>query len=126
MFAAIVLPGVAKAEVDWQTRNTIKTKKTPIDIQITADGKKTFILTEGGRLEIYDSNAAMIDSIKVDPDMNILSADGTGMRVFLGNSKNNSVHELLIETIAEFNYEGSPYLGKKEAPVVLAVFSDFQ
>lgn len=126
LLLAATLPGPVKAEVDWQTRKAIKTGKTPLDIQVTADGKRTFVLTEGGRLEIYDSSAALIDTIAVDPNMNLLSADGTGDRVFLGNSKDNTVHELLIEYVAEFNNEGSPFLGKSNAPVVLTFFSDFQ
>jgi len=126
LLLAATLPGPVKAEVDWQARKAIKTGKTPLDIQVTADGNRTFILTEGGRLEIYDINAALIDTIAVDPNMNLLSADGTGDRVFLGNSKDNTVHELLIEYVAEFNNEGSPFLGKSNAPVVLTFFSDFQ
>ena len=126
LLAATTLPGFVRAEVDWQARKTIKTEQAPLDIHVTADGKRTFILTEGGRLEIYDSNARIIDTIEVDPATNILSADGTGGRVFLGNSKNSSVHELRIEYIADFSYGGSPFLGNSEAPIVLAVFSDFQ
>lgn len=121
-----VLPGFVGAEVKWKARKTIETNKTPLAIQVTADGKRTFILTEGGDLQIYDNNARKIDTIKVDPAMNLLSADATGSRVFLSNSKNSSVHELLIEYIADFDYSGSPYHGNNEAPVVLAFFSDFQ
>lgn len=126
LFATTILPGFVQAEVNWQTRKTIKTGQTPLDIHVTADGKRTFILTEGGKLQIYDNNARLIDTIEIDPSMDILSADATGGRVFLGNSKNNSVHELLIEYVAEFSYEGSPFMGNSEAPVVLAFFSDFQ
>lgn len=126
LLATTILPGFTQAEVNWQMKNTIKTEQTPLDIQVTADGKRTFILTEGGKLQIYDNNARLIDTIEIDPNMDILSADATGARVFLGNSKNNSVHELLIEYIAEFSYEGSPFKGNNEAPVVLAFFSDFQ
>lgn len=126
MLAALILPGSAQAEVDWQTRKTIKTDNAPLAVHVTADGKRTFILTDGGKLEIYDDEAKMIDTIKVDPAMNLLSADGTGDRVFLGNSKDNSVHEILVEYVANLTYDGSPYLGKKDAPVVLAVFSDFE
>ena len=126
LLAAAILPGFIQAEVNWQARETIKTGQAPLDIHVTADGKRTLILTEGGQLQIYDSNARLIDTIKVDPAMDILSADGTGGRVFLGNSKTNSVHELRIEYIADFNYGGSPFLGNSEAPIVLAFFSDFQ
>lgn len=126
LLATIILPGFVQAEVNWQTRKIIKTGQTPLDIHVTADGKRTFILTEGGKLQIYDNNARLIDTIEIDPGMDILSADATGGRVFLGNSRDNIVHELLIEYVAEFSYEGSPFMGNSAAPVVLAFFSDFQ
>ncbi len=126
LLATTVLPGFIHAEVNWQTRKTIKTDKAPLDIHVTADGKRTLVLTEGGKLQIYDSNAVIIDTIEIDPAMDTLSADGTGGRVFLGNSKTKTVLELVIEYIADFNYSNSPYLGNNEAPVVLAFFSDFQ
>lgn len=126
LLATAILPGFTRAEVNWQVRKTIKTEQTPLDIQVTADGKRTFILTEGGKLQIYDNNARLVDTIEIDSGMNILSVDATGGRVFLGNSKSNSVHELLIEYVAEFSYAGSPFMGNNEAPVVLAFFSDFQ
>jgi hypothetical protein len=126
LLAAITLPGFIQAEVNWQTRKIIKTGQTPLDIHVTADGKQTLILTEGGKLQIYDRNAKIIDTIDVDPAMNILSADSTGGRVFLGNSKTNSVHEILIEHIANLSYDGSPFMGNSKAPVILAFFSDFQ
>ncbi|MEN8133929.1 MAG: hypothetical protein ABFS18_00140 [Thermodesulfobacteriota bacterium] len=126
LLAASIFPGFIQAEVNWQARETIKTGQTPLDIHVTADGKRTLIITEGGKLQIYDNNARLIDTIEVDPAIDILSADGTGGRVFLGNSKTNSVVELRIEYIADFSYDGSPFLGNNEAPVVLAFFSDFQ
>lgn len=124
--AATALPGLAGAEVGWQARKTIITDQAPLAIQVSADGQRTFILSEGGNLGIYDNNAKMIDNIKVDPSTNSLSVDGNGGRVFLGNAKNSTVNEFLIEYIAEFDNTGSPFLGKSEAPIVLTFFSDFQ
>jgi hypothetical protein len=126
LLAAATLPASGRAEVAWQARQTIKTATPPLSINVTADGQRTFILTEGGRLEIYDNNARIIDTIDVDPAMKLLSVDGAGGRVFLGNVKNSSVHELQIEYIADFDNTGSPFMGNSEAPVVLAFFSDFQ
>lgn len=126
LIVAAAWTGLAQAEVAWQTRNSIKTAEKPLDIQVTADGQRTFILTAGGKLLIYDSDAKLIDTLAIDPAIDLLSADATGARVFLGNSKNSSVDELLIEYVADFDYIGSPFMGKSEAPVVIAVFSDFQ
>jgi len=120
------LPGFAGAEVDWQARTTIKPGTPPIDIAISADGKQTFVLSEGGKLQIYDPQGKLIDTIEVDPAMNRISSDGSGNRLLLSSTKNGTVHELQIEYFVNLSYDGSPFLGSSDAPVVLAVYSDFQ
>ena len=122
----LIMPGTLFADVDWQARSTLKTSSKPIDVAVTADGKYTFILGENGKLFIYTAQGTLYDTIEVNPDMKKVDVDGTGNRVFLSNYKTSSVHELVIDYVAELDYTGSPFLGNAEAPVVLAVFSDFQ
>ncbi|MBU0482607.1 MAG: hypothetical protein KKG47_16060 [Proteobacteria bacterium] len=124
--AALLMPGVSSADVDWQARSTLKPASKPIDVAVTADGKHTFILSEGGKLFIYDEESKLHDTLEVSPDMNRVAVDGVGARVFLSNGKDGSVHELILEYVAKLDYTGSAFLGNNAAPVVLAVFSDFQ
>ena len=120
------LPGLAGAGVDWQAKNTIKPDSAPIDIAISADGKQSFVLTEGGKLQIYDQQGKLIDTIEVDPAMNRISSDASGNRLLISSTKNSTVNEIQIEYVTNLSYDGSPFIGNSEAPVVLAVFSDFQ
>ena len=120
------LPGLAGAGVDWQTKTTIKPVTAPIDVAISADGKQTFVLSEGGKLQIYDPKGKLIDTIEVDPTMNNIASDGSGNRLLLSSTKNGTVNEIQIEYVVDLSYEGSPFIGSSDAPVVLAVFSDFQ
>ncbi len=120
------LPGLAGAGVDWQAKTTIKPGSAPIDVAISADGKQTFVLTEGGKLHIYDPQGKLIDTIEVDPAMNRISSDASGNRLLISSTKNGTVNELQIEYVVNLSYDGSPFIGSSDAPVVLAVFSDFQ
>lgn len=120
------LPGLAGAGVDWQAKTTIKPDSAPIDVAISADGKQTFVLTEGGKLQIYNPQGKLIDTIEVDPAMNRISSDASGNRVLISSTKNGTVNELQIEYVSNLSYDGSPFIGSSDAPVVLAVFSDFQ
>ena len=120
------LPGLAGAGVDWQAKTTIKPDSAPIDVAISADGKQTFVLTVGGKLHIYDPQGKLIDTIEVDPAMNRISSDASGNRLLISSTKNGTVNELQIEYVVNLSYDGSPFIGSSDAPVVLAVFSDFQ
>ena len=120
------LPGLAGAGVDWQAKNTIKPDSPPIDIAISAEGKQSFVLTEGGKLHIYNQQGKLIDTIEVDPYMNRISSDASGNRLLISSTRNSTVNEIQIEYVSDLSYDGSPFIGNSEAPVVLAVFSDFQ
>ena len=120
------LPGLAGAGVDWQARTTIKPDGAPIDVAISADGKQTFVLSEGGKLQIYDPQGKLIDTIEVDPTMNRIASDGSGSKLLLSSTKNGTVNEIQVEYVVNLSYDGSPFIGSSDAPVVMAVFSDFQ
>ena len=126
LIISLITPGLSFAEIDWKARVTITPQSKPIDIAITADGKHTFILGEGGKLYIYTSAGRLHDTIEVSEDMNKIAVDGNGARIFLSNDKKNTVHELILDYVVAMDYKGSAFLGNSEAPVVLAVFSDFQ
>ena len=126
LILTFLMPASVLAEVDWQARATLKTKSNPVDVAVSADGKYTFVLGEDGNLFIYTAQGDLYDTIIVNPDMDRVSVDGTGSRLLLSNNKAGTVHELLIDYVAEFTYDGSPFLGNNNAPVVVAVFSDFQ
>lgn len=120
------LVGSVSASVEWRTGGTIKTGKPPVDLAVTSDGKWTFVLAKGGELQIYNSAGKLSDTIQVSSDFDTVATDGSGSRIYLGSSKKSTVQEIRITHRAEFSYVGSPFLGKSSAPVVLAVFSDFQ
>ena len=126
MIMSSFLAGSVSASVEWQTGGSIKTGKPPVGLAVTADGKYTFVLTKGGELQIYSQSGNLSDTITVSADFDTVATDGTGNRVYLGNSKKSIVQEIRITHRAELSDAGSPFLGKSDAPVVLAVFSDFQ
>ena len=116
----------AQARVDWQAGQTLKTEKPPLDVAGTVDGKWTFVLTEGGKVHIYDADGKLNDTLKVDPAMDRIAVPGQGDKVYLSSQKNKTVQELLVEFIVAIDTAGSPFLGPAKAPIEVVVFSDFQ
>lgn len=53
----LVAAGTAgAATVEWNIQNTLKTDAVPIDVAVSADGKSIFVLTDDGKILIYDSD----------------------------------------------------------------------
>ena len=57
LLAALILcfSGLVQAEIERGDSRSIKLDAKPIDMTITADGKYTFVLAEGGRVLSYDN-----------------------------------------------------------------------
>jgi hypothetical protein len=116
----------AWGRVDWEAGRTLQPEKPPLDIAGTADGKWTFVLTEGGKVYIYSADGQLNDTLDVGPGMDRITVSGLGEKLYLSSNKGRKVQELLLEFITPIDTAGAPFLGAAEAPVELVVFSDFQ
>jgi len=126
LLAALLTAPPVMAKVESQTRPTLKPASPPLDVSLSADGRRAFVLSEGGLVTIYGVDGNVVDTFKVDPDTDRISVDGNGSQLFLGSKKNGTVNQVFVRYQVDLDYSGSPYKGKADAPVVMAVFSDFQ
>jgi len=120
------LSSAVSAAVDWQLEKKLDTGTPPLDIAVSADGKYTFVLTEGGTVLIYKADGNIGDKISVGKDFDGIEVSPDGNILFLKSSKNKSVHVISLNFIVNIDTRGSPYKGPANAPVVITVFSDFQ
>lgn len=118
--------GPAAAALEWQGGPALKSAAAPVDVALSADGNRTFVLTEGGKIQIYDQAGNLSDSLEVDPSTDHIATNGDGNLLIISSSKNGVAQQIEISYRFSFDYRDSPFLGKADAPVVLAVFSDFQ
>jgi sugar lactone lactonase YvrE len=118
--------GPAAAAIEWQSGPALKSANAPVDVAISADGNRSFVLSKGGKIQIYDKTGKLSDTLDVDPATDHIAADGDGNRLLISSNANGSAQQIEISYRFPFDYKDSPFLGKADAPVVLAVFSDFQ
>ena len=93
---------------------------------MSVGGTYLFALTEDGIVHAYDTEGNIkgeiyvgkkVDSIACGPQENIL---------ILKSKKNREIQKLVFDFIEHINIEGSPYRGNADAPIVIAVFTDYQ
>lgn len=116
----------AAADIEWQAGPPLKTTAPPLAVATSADGSRTFVLVEGGQVQIFDQAGNLRDTIPVDPAMDHLTSDAEGQRLIVSSRQKGTAQPIDISYRFPFDYTDSPFLGKAEAPVVLALFSDFQ
>ena len=114
------------AAVEITPQKTLKTDGVPVDVAVTQDGNLTFVLTDSGSVLIYDQTGNLTDTIEIGPHIDQIEIGPRGERLFVTSRKNKTVEIMTLDFIHEINTLGSPTKGPPEAPMVIAVFSDFQ
>ena len=116
----------AFAAVEINLEKTLSTDGVPLDVAVSRDGSRTFVLTDKGTIIIYDQAGNQADIIKIGSHINQIELDPNGERLFATSRQNKSVEIIAVDFIHQINTLGSPLKGLQEAPVTIAVFSDFQ
>ena len=116
----------AAASVEWNVQKTLQLESAPVDVAVSADGKQIFVLTEQGQILIYASGGPFLDKIDVGNQFDHIKVGPGGDYLVLNSRKNKSVQVITLDFIQDINVSGSPFKGSENAPVVVAVFDDFE
>jgi DNA-binding beta-propeller fold protein YncE len=117
---------IASAAVQKGNSKDIKTEGKPLDIAVSADGKNTFVLLEGGIVQILGANGRSQGTIEVSKSIVGIGVSPNGDRLFLADRDKSFIKVVALDYIIDINITGSPFKGPVDAPVVIAEFSDYQ
>ena len=116
----------AGASVVASTVGTITSKGAVADTALSGDGQLFFVLSGSGRVDIYSSGGEFKDSITLDGPADRISASQTGDVIYLTDRARGTTEMVSVSFVQRVDVEGSPFKGPASAPVVVAVFADFQ
>ena len=122
----LTVPSHVDARVEWSIQKTLKTGEPPVDIAVSPNGSTIFVLTSNGNVLIYDREGKLDDTIKVGVHIDQIRVGPSGEQLFATSRQNQTVEIIALNFIHKINVMGSPFKGPQDAPVVIAVFSDFQ
>jgi len=112
--------------IDWQQISNWKLEVKPLAMVHTLDNQKVYILGDDHKVHVYTTQGVKLGSIPVDEGVTAIDIAPRGEMLYLINGENNSFTSLAISFVTPIDVTGAPFLGNENAPVVLAVFSDFQ
>ena len=116
----------AAGNVEWNILKTLQLEATPIDVAITPDGRRIFVLTDQGEVVIYSSTGKMEAKIDVGQHVDQLKLGPKGTSLILSSGRNKTVQIVALDFIQKINVSGAPFKGPEDAAMVIAVFDDFQ
>jgi len=115
-----------QAAVEISLQKTLKTDAVPIDVTVSPDGRSTFVLTDDGSVVVYDNLGNQKDTIEIGSHIDQIEIGPGGERLFATSRQNKTVEIILLNFISNINTAGSEFKGPEDAPVTIAVFSEFQ
>jgi len=124
----LLLPAGAGAKVEVETTPiaSLRLSSAPLDTAISGDGQSIFVLTEDSRVKIYDPKGRLKGSVKLSGKADRLAVSPDGTTLFLTDSARHMVRMTRLSFVHNISTKGSPFKGPADAPVVIAVFSDYQ
>ena len=115
-----------RAEVETQQLRTLQLSVAPLDTAVSADGKLIFVLTKKMQVEIYTADGRYKDSLKLTDQADRIAVSPLGDAIFLTDTVSKKVRVIKVSFIQDIDVKGSPFKGPVDAPVVIALFSDYQ
>jgi len=122
----LTLSSPVKGEVEWDVKKTLKLESPPVDLAASLNGKYIYVLTDQGSILIYSVEGKLEDKISVGRQVDGIRVGPWEDVILLTSKKNKQVQILLLEFIQNIDLSNSPFKGPADAPVQIAVFSDFQ
>lgn len=122
----LMLASAGFAEVEWDIQRTLNLESAPLDVAVSLNGKWIFVLNDGGSIHIYAPNGALQEKIDVGSHVDGIRVGPNEDLLILTSKRDKTIQVLALDFITPVNVSGSPFKGAAEAPVVIAVFSDFE
>ena len=120
-----LIPGV-QAAVEWHPEKEISLPEHPLDLTISTDGRRTFVLLEGGKIAVLDQDGKLEDLLETGIKAQHLEISRDGSQLLLIDQAASTLQTITLDYIYDIPIQGSPSKGPENAPVTIVVFSDFQ
>jgi WD40 repeat protein len=123
----VLAPGrFVHADVEWTIVKQIDLKARPLDISLSPDGRRLFILVPGEILLYSTSDGTVTERIPTDKSFDRLTYSPGDDSLILTSSSAKTLNIIRLEFSHRISISGLPFLGPDDAPVTVAVFSDYQ
>ena len=116
----------SRARVEWNVQKTLKLDTPPLDVAVSPNGERIYILTDQGTILVYSPAGDLMEKIPIGKHIDQINVGPREDVLLLQSRQNKTVQILTVDFIKKINTTGSPFKGPADAPVVIAVFSEFQ
>ncbi len=124
---AFAIPDAGQDDrVEWNIRQNWPTNGKTLDMVHSLDGKYVYILNDQNLVQVFNNSGQLQGSIPVEEGVAAIDIAPQGEMLYLVNNKNQSFSAIGVSFVVDVDVSGSPFKGPADAPVTIALFTDFQ
>jgi hypothetical protein len=120
------LQQAVSAEMEWKIVKDLDVKAVPLDVASSADGKWLYILTPGEVLVYSVQEDTITARIPVGREFDKITSLPQPERLTISSSARKTLQLILLQTVHKIDVSGLPFKGPADAPIIVAVFTDYQ
>ena len=126
LFVLLFSSNADAADIEWNVLQTLDLKESPVDIAFSTSRNKILVLTKKGELQVFEPDGRSVATLEVGKEFDRLYHIQGSDVVLLSGTANKTAKIIELSFIEQINTAGAPFKGTENAPVVIAVFSDFE
>jgi hypothetical protein len=116
---------LADASIELSLKRELNLEASPLDVAGSPDGRLVYLLVPGKILVYSVSENKVIDFMPVNTSADKLSIGKDNSFIVTSNTE-KTLKIYQAETRHKIDVSGLPFRGPEHAPVVIAVYSDYQ
>jgi DNA-binding beta-propeller fold protein YncE len=112
--------------IEWTVQQNWPTAGQTLDMVHSMDGKFVYILNNKQQVQVFSNQGKLQGSIPVEEGVSAIDIAPQGEKLYLINKKNQTFSSVGVSYVVDIDVTGSPFEGPADAPVTIAVFTDFE
>ncbi|MFZ7126500.1 MAG: YncE family protein [Desulfobacterales bacterium] len=124
--AILCTAAVSWGAVDWKVAQTLEIGAEPLDLAVSPDGQWIYVLTADAKVLVFSREGELKNRLEVGEGVVAIDTGPAEGALFLADRTTGRISVVDVTLQYAFDGSGSPSKGPADAPVVIAVFSDFQ
>lgn len=117
--------GLLANSIDVRLLRSVSLGESPRQVVSSADGKRIYVLTTAGNVQLYTADGQLQGDFEVGPEVTGISPQGAD-RLILQSTERQEMTLLALQPVVSLKTTGAPFLGAPDAPVEMVIFDDFE
>lgn len=113
-------------KVEWKVQQTWPIAGKPLSVVHSLDGKYVYMLNDKQQVQIYTTQGQLQGTIPVDNGVSQIDIAPQGELLYLIDTTAKTFTAVSVSFVADIDTTGAPFKGPADAPVTLALFTDFE